>query len=280
MSGSDPRADPPSGASPEVVALPGAATAANGNGNGRSANAVGGQGGLSVQGRRCASGQRRLGRHPQTTCANCGAALAPDQRYCLACGQPASPVRLAFLDVLQGEYQPAALGADGVPGGPPPAVGYYAPPPEPDGLVGALRRYSGLLALTGVLLAALLIGLLVGHWITGGNGSTPAGKQVIEVKGLSGLAAAPSAGSTIGGSSSSSGTSSNNNSASSTSHGKSSAKEEAKEDAKEVQAAKAPPVVHKKTNSQSLQKLDKTTGKQHAKEVNKLIKGDEPIETQ
>ena len=25
------------------------------------------------------------------------------QRYCLTCGQPASPVRLAFLDVLQGD---------------------------------------------------------------------------------------------------------------------------------------------------------------------------------
>src|ERR1700722_17258456 len=34
------------------------------------------------------------------TCANCGAALVADQRYCLTCGQPCSPVRLAFLDVL------------------------------------------------------------------------------------------------------------------------------------------------------------------------------------
>jgi hypothetical protein len=278
VSGSDPRADPPSGASPEVVALPGVATAANGNGN--SANAVGGQGGLSIQGGDAPAGSAVSAAAPQTTCANCGAALAPDQRYCLACGQPASPVRLAFLDVLQGEYQPTAFGADGVPGGPPPAVGYYAPPPEPDGLVGALRRYSGLLALAGVLLAVLLVGLLVGHWITGGNGSTPAGKQVIEVKGLSGLAAAPGAGSTAGGSGSGSSSSSNSSgSAGKASESHSAAKEEAK-DAKEATAAKAPPVVHKKTSSQSLQKLDKTTGKQHAKEVNKLIKGDEPIETQ
>ena len=40
------------------------------------------------------------------SCANCSAPLAPDQRYCLACGQPVSPVRLAFLDVLQSERQP------------------------------------------------------------------------------------------------------------------------------------------------------------------------------
>jgi hypothetical protein len=183
-------------------------------------------------------------------------------------------VRLAFLDVLQGEYQPVP--GSGVLGTPAP-VGYYAAP-EPDGLLGALRRYSGLLALTGVLLAALLIGLLVGHWITGGAGNNAvAGKQVIEVKGLSGaLAAAPTAGS--GTSTASSGSSTSASSSGKTSKSQSPAKEEAKE-VKEVKAAKAPPVVHKKTSAQSLQKLNKTTGKQHAKEVNELIKGDEPIET-
>ena len=41
-------------------------------------------------------------------CPNCGAALSPDQRYCLACGRPCSPVRLAFLDVLQSESAAAA----------------------------------------------------------------------------------------------------------------------------------------------------------------------------
>jgi hypothetical protein len=277
MSGSDPRAEHPPGTVPEVVALPGAATGASGNATNGTATGAATNGNGTVATTAGASAAPSAG--TDTTCANCGAALAPDQRYCLACGQPASPVRLAFLDVLQGEYQPAALGADGTPGGPPPAVGYYAPPPEPDGLVGALRRYSGLLALTGVLLATLLIGLLIGHWITGGNGTTAAaGKQVIEVKGLSGLAAAPSAGTNTGGSGS--GASSNNSAGAKSSQGKSSAKEEAKEEAKEVKAAKAPPPVQKKTSSQSLQKLDKTTGKQHAKEVNKLIKGDEPIETQ
>ncbi len=214
-------------------------------------------------------------------CAGCGAPLAPDQRYCLACGQPASPVRLAFLDVLQGEYQAAtpASGGVGAPGGPQ-LAGYYTPPPEPDGLVGALRRYSGLLALVGVLLASLLIGLLVGHWITGGNGGAVAGKQVIEVKGLNGLAAAaPAVASTApGGSGSSASPNSSGAAGSSASQSHSPAKEEAKE-VKEVKEVKAPPTVHKKTSSQSLDKLNKTTGKQHAKEVNELIKGDEPIET-
>ncbi|HEY3758991.1 MAG TPA: zinc ribbon domain-containing protein [Solirubrobacteraceae bacterium] len=213
------------------------------------------------------------------TCTNCGAQLAPDQRYCLACGQPASPVRLAFLDVLQGEYQPAARGV-GVPGGPPPAAAYYAQPPEPDGLLGSLRRYSGLLALTGVLLAALLIGLLVGHWVTGGSGTDTAAKQVIEVKGLSGLAAAaPTSTSTATGGSGSTAAEGSTGSASKSHHSaKAEAKEEAK-DAKEVAAAKAPPPVKKKTSVSSLAKLDKTTGKQHVKEVNEQFKGNEPIET-
>ncbi len=209
-------------------------------------------------------------------CASCDAPLAPDQRYCLACGQPASPVRLAFLDVLQGEYQPGAAASygSGVPGAPPP-LAHYAPPPQPDGLLGALRRYSGLFALTGVLLAALLIGLLVGHWITGGNGAAAAGKQVIEVKGLDGAPLAPTA--TNGAASGSGSSSANHSSSASQSH--QSAKDEAKQEAKEAAAIKVPPPVQKKTNPTSLQKLDKTTGKQHVKEVNEQFKGNEPIET-
>ena len=108
---------------------------------------------------------------PTAACAGCGAPLAPDQRYCLACGRPASPVRLAFLDVLQAEPRPAStaiLGAQSAAG--------YQPPPDPPGMLGSLRRYSGLFGLLGVLLASLLIGLLVGHWLTG---SAPTGKQVV-----------------------------------------------------------------------------------------------------
>lgn len=223
------------------------------------------------------------------TCAECGAPLAADQRYCVACGRPASPVRLAFLDVLQAEQPGGVLGGQNAPASAayiPAGVGAgagahisaYHAPPEPDGLLGALRRYSGLLALAGVLLASLLIGLLVGHWITGPNGGPASGKQVIEVKGLSGaLAAAPAAASATPntGSPTSAGRSAHGGAASSAPQ---QAKEEV-QDAQEVKAVKAPPPIHKKTSSQSLQKLGKSTGKQHAREVNELIKGDEPIET-
>lgn len=220
-----------------------------------------------------------------TTCAGCGAPLVPDQRYCLACGRPASPVRLAFLDVLQGERAP--LGAGGTPA-PPGAQVYaaaYPAGPEPDGLLGALRRYSGLLALLGVLLGALLIGLLVGHWATGGS-SASAAKQVVEVKLPNGVAAAPLAGSSAPTSSSGSSPSSSSGTkagASSSSHAAKSEKAESASEeaqaAKEAKTATAPPPVKKKASSSTLQKLSSSTGKQHEREVSKLIKGDEPIET-
>ena len=124
------------------------------------------------------------------TCANCGAALVADQRYCLSCGQPASPVRLAFLDVLQGDG-PAAGVAPTIELGP----AGYVPIGDARGANGWLRRNSGLLGLLAVLVLCLIAGLLVGHWASQGGTKVPA-KQVVEVKGLSGLAAAPAAAAT------------------------------------------------------------------------------------
>jgi hypothetical protein len=217
-------------------------------------------------------------------CAGCGAPLAADQRYCLACGRPCSPVRLAFLDVLQAEHRPGGVGdpfGSVLPAG-------YPPLPEPDGMLGSLRRYSGLFGLLAVLLASLLIGLLVGHWLTGGAST---GKQVYEIKGLPALAAAPGVGSTGSGSSGSgssgSGSSPGSGSSSSTGHNSSnssqshaSAKSEQAEEAEEAKEVKttteALPKANK-TSSSTLHKLEHTTGKQHAKEVAKL--GNAPIET-
>jgi hypothetical protein len=216
------------------------------------------------------------------SCAGCGAPLAPDQRYCLACGRPASPVRLAFLDVLQAEPGTAATAILGAPS----AVGYQ-PPPDPPGMLGSLRRYSGLFGLLGVLLASLLIGLLVGHWLTG---SAPTGKQVYEVKlstPLAAAAATPSgsvgtstgsgAGSSSSSSNHSSSSSSQSHSASKSEGGVSETSSEEAEAAKEVKSTKALPAAHK-TSSAALEKLKNTTGKQHAKEV-KAALGSGPIET-
>jgi hypothetical protein len=194
------------------------------------------------------------------TCANCGAPLAADQRYCLSCGQAASPVRLAFLDVLERDgasQQTLELTATG-----------YAPAADARGANAWLRRNTGLLALLGVLVLCLIAGLLVGHWVSQGN-KAPA-KQVVEVKGLSGLAAAPAAAAATTPSSP----------AGSTAAAKESAKEAAEAkaaEAKETKAEKAPPPKPVKVAPAKIKKLTKSTGSQHQKEINEL--GATPIET-
>jgi hypothetical protein len=200
------------------------------------------------------------------TCTGCGAPLAPDQRYCLGCGRPSSPVRLAFLDVLQADSQPTAAHLLGGP------ASAYSLPPEPDGLLGSLRRYSGLLALLGVLLACLLIGLLVGHWIS--QKATPAGPQVVKIEGISGpLAAAPAAAMTT-----STAPTSTTPSAAKPAQTPTTSKAEEAAEAKEVKTAKALPAP-KKTSANALQKISKTTGKQHQQEINQLVNSNKPIET-
>lgn len=198
---------------------------------------------------------------PSSTCANCGTELAADQRYCLSCGQPASPVRLAFLDVL--ENRGAGAGQPTLELSPV----AYAAAADGRGANGWLRRNTGLFALLGVLVLCLIVGLLVGHWVSQGN-KTPA-KQVVEVKGLSGLAAPVAATSTTPG-------------ATSTSPGeaKQSAKEAAeakKAEAKETKAEKAPPPKPVTVAPAKIKKLTQSTGAQHQKEINEL--GATPIET-
>jgi hypothetical protein len=202
------------------------------------------------------------------TCANCSAPLVADQRYCLSCGQPCSPVRLAFLDVLQAENQPQA---PQFPVGTTPVA--YTPLLEPTGASGWLRRYSPLFGALSVLLLAMIAGLLVGHWVT--QSKAPS-QQVLKVEGLT-LPSAAVATTTP--------TSAATTPAPTTTTGKSSAseaKEEAEETAKEAKAekAQAQKVEEAKTlkeSSGSLKKLESTHGKTHAEEVNKL--GAQPIET-
>jgi hypothetical protein len=205
------------------------------------------------------------------TCAACGAALVADQRYCLTCGAPCSPVRLAFLDVLQGDQasaaaaSPSGWSAQGtVEMGP---VG-YAPIYQDPGAGGWLRRYSGLLGLLSVLLMCLIAGLLVGHWVTQGKASGP---QVVKIEGLSGIPAAAAATTPA---------STTPATSSMPAASKASEKEEAeesKEAAKETKAEKAPPPAPVKVSPTKLKKLSTTTGKQHQEEVNAL--GAQPIET-
>jgi hypothetical protein len=212
---------------------------------------------------------------PSATCANCGAELVADQRYCLSCGQPVSPVRLAFLDVLgadqsQSQHQPgSALAAPPAwaPRGGAVEVGpwAYAQLPPEQGAGAWLRRYSGLLSLLSVLVLCLLVGLLVGHWVTQGR-STSSGPQVIKVEGL---AAAPTAAATT--------TPSSSPAVAGKANAAREEAEEAKEAAKETKAEKAPPPAPVKVAPSKLRKLSTTTGKKHEEEVNAL--GAQPIET-
>lgn len=201
------------------------------------------------------------------TCANCGSALVSDQRYCLECGAPVSPVRLAFLDVLQSgpdaSPRPATTAYDTTvvsSAGMLPVVDPYGHA----GIAGWLRRNSGVLSLLSVLALCLVAGLLIGHWASGNAPS----KQVVELKGLPSGTSLPTSAATSG-TSTQAGKSSSPTAASK----KAEEAEEAAE-AKETAAEKAPPAPAKKVN---LNKLSKTTGKKHIEEIE--ANGAAPIET-
>jgi hypothetical protein len=201
------------------------------------------------------------------TCLNCSTSLVADQRYCLACGQPVSPVRLAFLDVLQAEHEsraaPTIL----------PAQHGYLPAFERSPQTGSwLHRHGPLFGLVTALLLTGLIGLLVGHWISASKSSGP---QVIKLE-ASGLGAPPAT-------SSAATTPTPTTTAAIQSEKTSTKSKETAEvkEAKELEVKEAKTVAPKphKVSSSSLQKLGSTSGKQHVLEVNKAIKGIAPVET-
>jgi hypothetical protein len=193
------------------------------------------------------------------TCANCSAPLVADQRYCLSCGHPVSPVRLAFLDVLETERQPQ-LGAGGATSTMPVA---FTPYVEPAAGPAWLRRYAPLLSVLSVLLLALIVGLLVGHWVT--QSKAPATAQVIKVEGLGGLV---TGGATTPTSSTSATGTSKSSSTAKSEEEKEEAEAKKEEKEEETKPAKAPEA--KKVSSSTLGKLEKSTGKAHEKELNEI----------
>jgi DNA-directed RNA polymerase subunit RPC12/RpoP len=202
----------------------------------------------------------------QAKCPNCGSAVVADQRYCLTCGQPCSPVRLAFLDVLQAENElrsPPTIAQ--------PPVGYLPPLPREEGAIGSLRRYSGVFGLLAVLLMTGLIGLLVGHWLA--PSKAPAA-QILKIEG----AALPVAGAPASGVSTTQAAPSSTKAPAATKNAPATEAQEVKE-VKEAESPKAKLKAPVKTSSSSLQKISKLNGKKYQQEVNKLVKGDQPIET-
>jgi hypothetical protein len=203
-------------------------------------------------------------------CANCSAPLAADQRYCLSCGQPVSPVRLAFLDVLESERQPQ-LGSSGVSVMP----AAYAPYAEPPAGPAWLRRYAPLFAVAAVLLLAMIAGLLVGHWVT--QSKAPAGPQVVKIEGLTSAPAAAASttpATTTPGTTATTGKAKPAAASAKSEEAKELAEAKAEEKAEAKAAAKPPPA--KKISAKAVTKLEKSTGRTHEEELNKITTA--PIE--
>jgi hypothetical protein len=116
-------------------------------------------------------------------CASCGACLAPDQRYCLECGERCLPMS----SVLRGESPPQGDSRTAPP----------APPPFPPGApptAGGSQRNNTLtvIAGVGVLLLAMGVGVLIGR--AGAPKQSAAPAQVITVSSpSSGAASTPAA---------------------------------------------------------------------------------------
>jgi hypothetical protein len=103
-------------------------------------------------------------------CASCGAPVAPDQRYCLECGERLVPMS----SVLSGE-PPHRRDAAGAPAAP-------SPPPGPArGAAGAQHNNAlTVIAGVGVLLLAMGVGVLIGRSGSSKPSAAPAA-QVITV---------------------------------------------------------------------------------------------------
>jgi hypothetical protein len=191
-------------------------------------------------------------------CATCGAPLAADQRYCLSCGTRRAEARLPFLDVLSSSTELVPYGS------PLPAGRRSAPYGGPETAAGAgwaindrLRRNAPLMGLLGILLGAVLIGVLIGHWAGGTADVAAQPPQVISIGAAPAAAVAPAAAATTP----AAGTSTDATS------GPGSGSTKAKGGAKKGAAATTP-----KATNQQVNKLDTLSGKAYQKQVDKLGK--------
>jgi hypothetical protein len=102
-------------------------------------------------------------------CPSCGAVLAADQRYCLACGQRRGDPRLPFMDAV------VLMDAVNRP--------RQAPPPAPKKKRRSVSPNAALIAGVGTLLLALGIGVLIGRSGTHTVASAPQTPQIVKVQG-------------------------------------------------------------------------------------------------
>jgi hypothetical protein len=193
-------------------------------------------------------------------CATCGAPLAADQRYCLSCGTRRAEARLPFLDVL-------GSSTELVPYGSPLPAGQQWPPSGGPGPAGGgagwtindrLRRNAPLMGLLGILLGAVLIGVLIGHWAGGPADVAAQPPQVISIGAAPAAAVAPAAATTTPADGTSTGAASGSGSGSGSTRAKG---------AKKGAAATKP-----KAANQQIDKLNSLSGKAYQKQVDKLGK--------
>ncbi|HEY8501449.1 MAG TPA: zinc ribbon domain-containing protein, partial [Solirubrobacterales bacterium] len=106
-------------------------------------------------------------------CPNCGATLAPDQRYCLACGQRRGDPRLPFMDAvafMEASKRPQP--AEAAPAETPPPS--HRPP---------ISANASLVAGVATLVLAIGVGVMIGRSGDNGSNTASAAPQIIRVGG-------------------------------------------------------------------------------------------------
>jgi hypothetical protein len=109
-------------------------------------------------------------------CLNCGAGLAPDQRYCLNCGERRAEARVPFMEILGSERATRTREERDLVAAPPAVVGTQLPTPVAIGIgVGVVILLLGF----GTVLGSLLSGsgqqpVVVGQAGTGGPSAAAA----------------------------------------------------------------------------------------------------------
>jgi hypothetical protein len=116
-------------------------------------------------------------------CANCGAVLAGDQRYCLECGER----RATVSDFLRAGPPRRASPPTAPPESHPPGAGSAAQPPR--------SNVVSLLAGIGVLLLAIGVGVLIGR--SGSGAARAPAPQVVTIGGATGTGGAGTAEETL-----------------------------------------------------------------------------------
>jgi hypothetical protein len=114
-----------------------------------------------------------------THCANCGATLAADQRYCVECGERHGDPRLPVMSGRQDLSAPALA---------------PQPPRRSGGRLARASANTALIAGVGTLLVALGVGVLIGR--SSENGNQPAASaapQVVTIAGGGAVAGATAA---------------------------------------------------------------------------------------